>query len=114
MDVLQHPSQGCSVHLAFEPEPVRGASHPLAGRLLRPGVVLLGTSRDVVEVVLLLARRQFAEAQHGPTARGTCRRTTRHAPAGASASLFLVRVVLIDGSAGIACQPVNGSAGCVA
>ena len=90
MDVLKHAPQRIGVDLAVEPEQRRSVSYPMAGRLLRARVVLLRAPRDRVEVVLLLARREFPEAQHWPTAHVVRPRTARHAPAGASASSFMV------------------------
>ena len=65
--MLEDATELVGVDFAVEAELLRAASDPLAGRLLRARVVLLGATRDRVDVVLLLTRPQLAETQHAAT-----------------------------------------------
>src|SRR6266542_4822593 len=65
--------------LSGQPELLCRLAEPVAGRLPRPGVVLLLASRDSVQVVVGLALQELADVEHaGP--RGA-RRGRRDAPA---------------------------------
>ena len=88
MASLQDGVQVVGLDLAGQAEQVGAVAGPLAGGFAGTGVVVLDAGGDGVEVVLLHARRQLAEAQHRPTwpGRGV---PARQGTSGASASVRL-------------------------
>ena len=60
---LEHRAQLCGVDVAVEAELLR-RRQPTTGCFAGTGVVVLDPLRDLIDVVLLLAHRELADAQH--------------------------------------------------